>query len=127
MTMKYLLVFSCFTFLFSLQGYTQDLPSFEYKGSFKVGIPPEDFKFSLGLSNIDEISLDNPFDKADLVKARVYYSKQPSEMGIIFKRNPQPEMDFTLRIQQLPEIGSKMPNQDFPQDKNYTLLIKEYN
>lgn len=125
--MKYLLAFSSFIFLFSIQGYTQDLPSFEYKGSFKVGIPPEDYKFSLELPKIDEISLDNPFNKADLVKTPVYYSKQPSEMGVLFKRNPKPEKEFTIRIQQLPEIGSKMPIQDFPQDKNYTLLIKEYN
>lgn len=127
MTMKYLLAFSCFTFLFSLQGYTQDLPSFEYKGNIKFGVPMGDFP-SIDFSKKEPtISLNKPFNKADLVQTPVFYNREPSEMGIKFKRNPQPEMDFTLRIQQLPDISSRMPIQEFPEDKKYTLLIKEYN
>lgn len=125
--MKYLLAFSCFLFLLSLQAFSQDKPSFEYQGNIKIGVPMGDFP-SIDFSQKEPgISLDKPFDKSDLLHPPVFYHRSPSEMGILFKRNTQPEMDFTLRIQQLPEIGSKMPIQDFPQDNNYTLLIKEYN
>lgn len=124
--MKYLLAFSCFTFLFSLQGYTQDLPSFEYKGNLKFGVPMGDFPAIDFSKKEPTISLDKPFNKADLVPAPVFYNREPTEMGVLFKRNPQPEMDFTMKIQQLPEIGSRMPIHELPNDKNYTLLVKKH-
>lgn len=124
--MKYLLVFPSFIFLFSIQGFTQDIPSFEYKQTLKVGKPMGDF-FPIDFSKKEPaISLDKPFDKADLIQTPVYYYRKPSEMGVQFKRNQKPEMDYALKIQQLPEIHSRLPVQKFPQDKHYTLLIKKH-
>lgn len=123
-TMKFL-VFLAFTFIWvANQAFSQSLRSYNFQDNINLGIPIHPNPSTAITDRESKFTLDKPFSKGDLLQAPIFYSKKPSEMGLKFKSNPIPPMDFKMKLTPLPMISSRIPVKELDQSGNPTILTK---
>lgn len=123
--MKSLIAFAATFLLFVNFGHAQDWKSFNIQDNIDLGIPIEPFStYGYGLNK--KSSKNSPeiqFEDIELLKKPVFYTLDPTLKLFKNKRNPMPQLNFSLLIAPLPYIEGKMPLKELDLSGNPTLLI----